>query len=213
WNQDDTFYAASIIKIPIMVAAFAAFEQGKFRLSDPLTLKREDIVGGSGVLQHLSPGISLSLYDLIVLMIIQSDNTATNMLNELMIIQVQREGNNIVTAKEMAFLLQQIIKGKIVSTYACEQMIHIMKNQQIQDSLPGKLPDRNPNIIGARPQWELAHKTGNITKVRHDVGIFYVGSRTLIASVLSKGIDDFKSKAIFQDIGYEIFGYLKDSKS
>src|SRR5699024_11238693 len=80
WNQDDTFYAASIIKIPIMVAAFAAFEQGKFRLSDPLTLKREDIVGGSGVLQHLSPGISLSLYDLIVLMIIVIGNNATNML-------------------------------------------------------------------------------------------------------------------------------------
>src|SRR5699024_5058507 len=167
------------------------------------------------VFHTLTTGISLRFSDNIVLRIIQSDNTATNMLidligkkeiqetmktiglkkskfhNKLMIIPVQREGNNIVTAKEMAFLLQQIIKGKIVSTYACEQMIHIMKNQQIQDSLTEKLPDRNPSIIGIRPQWELAHKTGNITKVRHDVGIFYVGSRTLIASVLSKGIDDF----------------------
>ena len=233
WNQDDTFYAASIIKIPIMVAAFAAYEQGKFKLSDPVTLKQEDIVGGSGVLQYLLPGISLSFYDLIVLMIIQSDNTATNMLidligkkeiqqtmqtiglkkskfyNKLMTVPVQREGNNIVTAKEMAFLLQQIINGKIVSTYACEKMIHIMKNQQIQDSLPGKLPDGNSSIIGTRPIWELAHKTGNVTKVRHDVGVFYVGSKTLIVAVLSKGIDDYQSKAIFHDIGLKIFEYLK----
>src|SRR5699024_11711084 len=94
--------------------------------------------------------------------------------NKLMTVPVQREGNNIVTAKEMAFLLQQIINGKIVSTYACEKMIHIMKNQQIQDSLPGKLPDGNSSIIGTRTIWELAHKTGNDTKIRQYDSVFYV---------------------------------------
>lgn len=233
WNEELVFNAASLIKIPIMVAAFDQFNDEKIRLSEPITLKEDDKVGGSGVLQHLSSNLSLSIYDLIVLMMIQSDNTATNILidylgkrniqqtmskigltqtqlhNKLMTVSVQREGPNVTTAKEMSHLLKQIAKGQIISAYACEQMIRVMKEQQIQDSLPGRLPNPDRPLIGAQPEWELAHKTGMITNVRHDVGIFYVKHQTLVAAILSQGMTNDKSMLTFQELGLKIISHLQ----
>src|SRR5699024_5872620 len=90
------FAAQSIIKVPIMAAIFTAYENGEFFLSEKRTIRKEDLVGGSGVIQHLSPGTELSIYDLMMLMIIQSDNSATNILIDLvdfeLINQVMQEG-------------------------------------------------------------------------------------------------------------------------
>lgn len=230
--EKDEFIAASIIKVPIMIATYEAFDEGNMSPSDEILLKREDLVGGSGVLQHMTPGTKLTVYDLVVLMIIQSDNTATNMLidllgkgaiqnsmkangceqsqffNKLMTVPVKREGNNTIIAQEMAMLLEKLVKGEIISVYASEQMIDILKKQQIRESLAGKLPEQDSSFIGVRPEWELANKTGNISRVRHDIGIFYVNDRTMVASALSKDIDDYQSICAFQDIGLGIVNYL-----
>lgn len=60
WNADERFYAASIIKLHIMVAVFDAADEGKLKLSDSFMLRREDITTGAGVLQHMTPGTSLT---------------------------------------------------------------------------------------------------------------------------------------------------------
>ena len=62
-NGDEPVYAASIIKVPIMAAVFAAADEGNIRLGDRLPLRRDDMVGGSGVLQFMSPGIELPIHD------------------------------------------------------------------------------------------------------------------------------------------------------
>jgi beta-lactamase class A len=80
WNEKQPFVAASMIKVPVMVAVYRAHALGKLCLSDRIELRREDRVGGSGVLQHLSYGTKFTIQDLVTLMIIQSDNTATNLL-------------------------------------------------------------------------------------------------------------------------------------
>ena len=234
-NEHKSFYSASVIKIPIMIATFAASERKKITLSSRLTLKREDIVGGSGILQHMTPGTEFTIYDLITLMIIQSDNTATNMLidlvgvqaigqamkdtglvvskfyHKMMILEEDREGSNTITAHEMTSLLHKLATGKIISVHASEQMIDILKKQQIRHSLPAKIPEQDELVIGALKQWELANKTGNVLGIRHDVGIFYVGQRTFIASILTQGIEDLASPEIIGKIGLEIYNYLMDN--
>ncbi|GAB3044967.1 serine hydrolase [Virgibacillus ainsalahensis] len=233
YNGDELFYAASVIKIPIMIAAYRGFENREFALSDSLELRREELVGGSGVLQHMTPGTLLSIYDLVTLMIIQSDNTATNMLidfiginhiqqtmqeigledsklyHKLMTVPADRKGDNIITASEMTGMLKKMVTGKIISFHACEEMINIMKKQQLQDGLPKKLPPDDREIPGANNEWQIANKTGYIPGVRHDIGIFYVKKRVLIASILAKGVDDRKSAEVLNAIGLEIYNYLK----
>jgi len=71
---------ASTIKVAIMVGVFAAVAEGRARWDEELILSESDKVGGSGVVRELSGGVRLPLGDLVHLMIVVSDNTATNML-------------------------------------------------------------------------------------------------------------------------------------
>jgi beta-lactamase class A len=80
WNSAESFPAASVIKLPILVACLHQVQRGQLSLDEPVTLQAEDRVIGSGVLKALRPGITLTLEDLLVLMIAISDNTATNMV-------------------------------------------------------------------------------------------------------------------------------------
>jgi beta-lactamase class A len=71
---------ASVIKLPLMLQAFEQVQSGRLNLSQPLILTKDNQVEGSGVLQFLDPGLKLTLKDTITLMMILSDNTATNMV-------------------------------------------------------------------------------------------------------------------------------------
>ena len=81
-RQDERVRTASTIKLPIMAAVFEAVAQGKARWTDVLPLTGPKKVSGSGVVRELSNGLRLPIRDLVNLMIVVSDNTATNMLLE-----------------------------------------------------------------------------------------------------------------------------------
>jgi len=81
-NADETMDTMSVIKIPLMVEVFRQIEAGKFALSDRVLMKESDKRPGTGVMRSLDPNASLTIKDLITLMIIVSDNTATDMLFE-----------------------------------------------------------------------------------------------------------------------------------
>ena len=77
---DETFPTASLIKVPILVTLYDLAEKKELSLDDPLTVLKIDQVPGSGVLQFMHPGMALSVHDAAALMIILSDNTATNLI-------------------------------------------------------------------------------------------------------------------------------------
>jgi beta-lactamase class A len=79
-HPDDPVQTASTIKLPIMVELFAEAGEGKLDWNQKLTLTAQDIVPGSGILNEFSPGDAFPLRDLMHVMIVMSDNTATNML-------------------------------------------------------------------------------------------------------------------------------------
>jgi beta-lactamase class A len=79
-NADEPVPTASVIKVPILLEAFAQVQAGKRKLTDKITLRKEDQVAGSGVLQFLTPGLELTLEDAASLMMILSDNTGTNLV-------------------------------------------------------------------------------------------------------------------------------------
>jgi beta-lactamase class A len=79
-NADETMDTMSVIKIPLMVEVFRQIEAGRFALTDRVTLQDADKRPGTGVIRSLDAGLSLTVKDLITLMIIVSDNTATDLL-------------------------------------------------------------------------------------------------------------------------------------
>ena len=79
-HADERVRTASTIKLPVLCALFDLVAQGQLRWDEKLTLRQEDIVSGSGILQELSAGLVLNLRDLSRLMMVVSDNTATNLV-------------------------------------------------------------------------------------------------------------------------------------
>jgi beta-lactamase class A len=79
-NADQQMETMSVIKIPLMVEVFRQIDAGKFALEDRVTLRDEDKLPGTGVIQSLDSGIAFTIHDLLMLMIIVSDNTATDLL-------------------------------------------------------------------------------------------------------------------------------------
>ena len=80
FNPDERVRTASTIKIAVMIEAFARVEEGKIKWTDKVVLTKEKKVSGSGILTELSDGLSLTLRDAVNLMMVLSDNTATNLV-------------------------------------------------------------------------------------------------------------------------------------
>lgn len=80
-NADVPMPTASLIKFPVMIEAYRQAAEGKVDLDAPVTLRKKDMVPGSGVLTyHFSEGATFPLVDAVHLMITYSDNTATNLV-------------------------------------------------------------------------------------------------------------------------------------
>jgi beta-lactamase class A len=79
-REDERVRTASTIKLPIMVGVFQAVAEGKAKFTDTIELTQDDKVSGSGVLREFSNGLKVPIKDLVHLMIVVSDNTATNLL-------------------------------------------------------------------------------------------------------------------------------------
>ena len=86
-RADEPFPTASLIKVPVLVTLFDLVERGMISLDDPLTVLRIDKVGGAGQLQFLHDGAEVTVRDAAWLMTTISDNTATNLLLDRIVIR------------------------------------------------------------------------------------------------------------------------------
>jgi beta-lactamase class A len=91
FNGDEVFPTASVFKVPVIVGLYRQVEAGRLSFEDKLVLKDSEKVPGSGILKELSEGLEVTVRDLSQLMMILSDNTATDML-------VERVGKDNVNA-------------------------------------------------------------------------------------------------------------------
>ena len=83
-NPDERVRTASTIKIAVMIEAFARVAEGKIKWTDEVVLTKDKKVSGSGILTELSDGLRLTLRDAVNLMMILSDNTATNLVLDVL---------------------------------------------------------------------------------------------------------------------------------
>ncbi len=201
-RPDEQFFSASIIKIPVMVAVYRKVEQGELGFSEEVEIKEDDWAAGAGWLQWEEAGTSQTVGDLLILMMTQSDNVATNALvrrvggaehvNEvarslgaedtLLYQKVSSERgvvpalDNRTTPRDMAAMLQKIAAGEAASEKSCEYMIDLMHMNELDWWLDAGLP------AGV----DAANKAGWLYKVYGDVGIVEEGDRRYVVAILSK---------------------------
>ena len=78
-RADESFNSASVIKIPVLVMAFQMADRGALNLDERVTIRKEDIRGGSGIFKSFDPGLQPTWRDVLFQMVITSDNTATDL--------------------------------------------------------------------------------------------------------------------------------------
>ena len=201
FNKEKLFPSASLAKVPVMVACFLAADQGRIKLDRNIALKSTDKLTGSGSLKEMKPGATFSAEELIGLMIYDSDNTASNMLTNLIGIDYLKNSfkafglknttfsrkiadfnsrdkgiENYTTAEDMAFLLERIYRKSLVSKDASERCIRLMKLSRTNHRIPKYLP----------AEITVAHKTGLERDVCHDAGIVFTRKGDFIIVVLTK---------------------------
>jgi beta-lactamase class A len=200
-NPDTLFPAASMIKVPIMAACLRAADEGRLSLQDNLKLKKVDKVRGSGDMWRKRPGSVFNVGQLIDLMITRSDNTAANMLIDLLgfeyINQAFKEMGlektvlsrkmmdlhsrdlgveNYTTAREMADIIERMYRKDCVCSEVSDKCMAILKSQKVNDRIPRLLPKTTV----------VAHKTGLERQICHDAGIVFTENGNFLISVFTK---------------------------
>ena len=217
WQPNETFPAASTIKVPILCEVFRQAGEGRFTLADARTLKTDDQVGGSGILKDLTAGLALTVKDLATLMIVISDNTATNMLIDLVGLdavnascerlglsgtrlefRVQRapEGASVMnrsTPADLGRLMAMIARDEILTPQACGEMLAILDRQHLTDNITRRLPEFDGYVEkGKQPAVVVGSKSGSIRGTRNDVGYVRAHGRRYVIAMMSKGCTDLR---------------------
>ncbi len=78
-RASETFNSASVIKIPVLVLAFQMADRGALNLDERIEIRKDDVRGGSGIFRYHDPGLRPTLRDVLLQMVITSDNTATDL--------------------------------------------------------------------------------------------------------------------------------------
>lgn len=240
YNETEIFPTASTLKTPLLYELYRLADAGEIDLAERVTLRHDARTPGSGILQHLDEGLQPTIRDLAELMIIVSDNWATDIvfervgkarladsLDQLGLHQThlpltiremfcalamvdpadpnvdyaflrdhlrhQRSPddsigyacdprNDISSAADMVRLMTLIHEGHGLSAGSREAIIQTLKNQNVRDRIPARLP----MDIGI----ETAHKTGSLRGIRNDVGIVFSPSLTYAVAFMSKRQDD-----------------------
>lgn len=222
-NENLVFPQASAIKIPVLMEVYKQAHEGKFSLTDLRRLDKEHKAGGSGVLQELGDGTSqLSIRDLGVLMILVSDNTATNMLIDLVgkeninrtmaslglqHTRVQRRmidaaasgrgDENISTPAEATRILEILYRGEFINRAICDDILSILKKPK-----PGAIH------AGLPPDIPVAFKPGGIGGVSTEWAIVYFKQRPYVVVVMENYGLKQEARDAMKEISRTLFDYF-----
>jgi beta-lactamase class A len=199
-NADMVFPQASSIKIPVLIELMRQDQNGMLKLEERVDITKARMAAGSGVLQRFSDGGSaLSLRDLAVLMIVLSDNSATNILIDRVAMEnvnsmLRRAGlsqtklqrvmldteaqrasrENLSTPREMTALLEMLDAGNLLDpkhSQAALEILKYSKDTALRAGVPANIP--------------VANKPGGLAGVSCDSGIVYLPNRPYVISVMT----------------------------
>jgi beta-lactamase class A len=214
-RETDPVRTASTIKVPIMLAVFDAVARGQAKWEEPLTLTAQEQVAGSGVLGvEFSTGDQLPVRDVLHLMIVLSDNTATNMILERFTadaVNAYMDKLGIKTTRSM----RKVMGSGPAAGISAAGMVPENRKYGLGVSTPRDMVtilerlDRggivspeasremlailkrnqdNTGITRHLMEFPVAHKTGALDALRSDVGIVYSKTGKIAMAITVDGM-------------------------
>ena len=215
-NQDEDFETASTIKTYILACLFDQIEQKKASLEDILTYEPQHMVSGSGLVHSMDIGMKLRVKDAATLMIIVSDNTATNMLIEYLGLDtinacIQKLGCTSTclhrtlhfdseglgrlgtsTPRDYASIFIRLAQGTLISPEADAAMIEILKKQHYNSMIVRDVPIyyMDGEDTGEEASIQVASKSGSMDECRNDGGIVFTPYGPYVIVMMHKNFSD-----------------------
>ncbi len=212
-GADDEMPTASLIKFPVMIEVYQQVMEGKVKLSDMVTLRDADKVPGAGILTyHFSEGATFPLRDAVRLMIVYSDNTATNLVLDKIGIastgqRMQAWGfpRTSINAKVFKGSTTSIDKNRTkkfgLGSTSANEMVKLFEklhhgelvSKDACKEMVGHLKkcDDKTKLKRFLPEKiEVAHKTGSVSDVKTDAGILYLPGGPVAICVLTADNED-----------------------
>jgi beta-lactamase class A len=206
---DETFPTASLIKVPILVTVYDLVEKGQLALDDPITLLKIDKVPGSGLLQFMHDRSIFTVHDAAWLMITISDNTATNLLLDRIIIRrvwdkMEKLGLPHTKVHSKSFLRSSSVAMDSSVKYGLgvttpNEMARLFELLAGGKAVSPAADSAMLDILAHNTSFEkmeryvvgldVPHKTGETDQVRTECSLFPLQSR-VVACVLTKENQD-----------------------
>lgn len=220
-NASESFSAASIIKIPVLLQLFRSIEQNQVSLFDEMTLTNYYRAEGSGGLQFKAENSKYTLDHLARIMITDSDNSATNMIMSKVgsMVDVNQgirdwglehthvktwlpdmNGTNHTTAKDLAVMLYNIENPKFLSLSSREKIFDYM----------GHVKNDRLLAAGLGAGASILHKTGDIGKMLGDAGIVYTpnGKKYIVVILANRPYNSPAGKEFIVKASELIYKYM-----
>jgi len=219
YNENKVFPSASMIKTAILLELIDRSYENRINLDNIVIFKKEDIVQGYGIIKSLSSKINLTYMDCALLMVILSDNMATNKLiqdlgmdninakmkkigmkcgtlqRKMMDAEAKSRGlDNFISAADLQTIFEHFHSHK-----KYDIAINILKKQLCNDLLP----------VLTGNDFEFAHKTGDLAGLRHDGGIMYLKDPILVIVLTNNLKRDYDGVKFINEIGKIVCDHYK----
>jgi beta-lactamase class A len=218
-NSNMEVRLASLIKVPVVMAAYKEVERGHLSLDQMITLKPEYLDQTYGTLWQKGAGAQVSLRDAIRLTLTQSDNTALRVIDsqlpdgatetvfdDLNLPPPVKGGSQVVTPKDYTSILRSLYLAAFLNREHSNDMLDILTQTQFRDKLPAGLP----------ADIKIAHKIGvwqpqDGQQVYNDCGIIYIPNRPYALCVMSQSDEDTARKHM-QYVAKITYDYVNTAK-
>lgn len=216
-NENRIFPTASTCKVWVLAYLLHLVDEGKLSLDDEVELNEGNMRGGSGVLKVFQLGLKMKLIDAATLMVVVSDNSATNIcidavggvdkVNEYVrslgitdsVLKVRIEFELIInntdlaetTPAQMVRFLRMVREGKVLSPEMTEVWMDILSKQQCLGQFP-RYMDYSPYAAEFRQPKNVSvySKTGFMVQARIDVGYIERNGKWVTYAVFSDESND-----------------------
>lgn len=204
YNENVQMTSAGCMKLPIAVSAIKYVEDGKGSFLDKITINEDDKVYGTGIIHEFN-NREYTFFELLVAMLIQSDNTAANKLIDIIGMDninkdIKEMGlkntilnrktsderiprvdiENITSAYDLSKIWKILCEGSFLSKENSTMLIDILTRQQIKNKLALYIPDDL--------KFEISSKTGDKKGVENDTELVQIPKGKFIFTVLSSEI-------------------------
>ena len=219
-DADATFLAASLNKLPVLMALYRSAASGEVDLDDKITMRASDVQAyGTGVLYTHPVGYTLTLRKCATLLIKESDNTAWKMLDrylgrDYIRAELYRVGArsteywipNTTTPNDVLLMLEKISDPSYTTPDLSAEMLDVMTNTAFEDRLPEPLPE----------QTRVSHKIGSYGTTFSDAGlVFPEGSRGLgdgyYIVVMASDTGEFTARAAMREMSLATYRSMTGS--